>query len=569
MEKNVLLVVIISLSMALSVSATDWPTLHYNNQRVGYSPDSAPITNNTIWNYTSGDNIYSATAIHNGVAYFGAYHDYKLYAMSIYNGSTLWTSPSLGGRIYSSPAIKYGLIFIGINTYNANIYAINETDGTIVWSVDARDGVLSSPVVDNGKVYISADDSGNNPRIFCLNAYTGAHVWNFTYSGGYTYGRSSPAIHNGVVFFGLQTKLWALNANTGAHIWNYTVGGLQWHSPTISNGRVIMKNNNAVIYSLNETTGSFIWSTDIGFGNTGCAAYEAIYNGKVFAIDRHTSGQEVKLFALDESTGTHIWNHSFVAYKPSSPSVAGGIVFVGVGLGDNYFYAFNESTGTILWKYYTNNEQSTTPSISDGVVYVGGMSDKLYAFAASFPTPTTTTTTTLTTTTTPYSGYTPDDPLWAGELFCEEGYVQFGDLCCPIGTVLMGDLCCPPNTYVSNGMCCPPGTVGIPSTRKCCPLDRAIGISECCPLGSVVRNEQCCVITGVGAQELSAIVDAVLKGQITVSYALNLLLQGGDECRICKPYEVHAYGVCVPLLVIIIPALLVIGIFAMALLPKK
>lgn len=156
-----------------------------------------------------------------------------------------------------------------------------------------------------------------------------------------------------------------------------------------------------------------------------------------------------------------------------------------------------------------------------------------------------------------------------GFQFCEEGYVLIGDICCPIGTELLGDMCCPINTYVSNGMCCPPGTIGIPSIRECCPHDRAIGDFECCPLGSVVRNERCCVVTGVGAQELSAIVDAVLKKRITVSYALNLLLLGGDECRICKPYEVHAYGTCVPLIIIAIPLILLIGILAVVMLPKK
>ena len=82
-------------------------------------------------------------------------------------------------------------------------------------------------------------------------------------------------------------------------------------------------------------------------------------------------------------------------YTPSgSPSVAGGIVFIGSG---NYFYALNATTGTVLWSYYSSNsfDSSSSPAIANGVVFMGEYGLRFLAFGARATPPVTPTLTSI------------------------------------------------------------------------------------------------------------------------------------------------------------------------------
>ena len=67
-------------------------------------------------------------------------------------------------------------------------------------------------------------------------------------------------------------------------------------------------------------------------------------------------------------TGGNIW---------SSPSVSGGLVFVGSK--DNYIYALDQYTGELKWRYKTGDDVLSSPSVSGGLVFVGSWDNYIYA----------------------------------------------------------------------------------------------------------------------------------------------------------------------------------------------
>ncbi len=88
-----------------------------------------------------------------------------------------------------------------------------------------------------------------NNRIYCLNATTGAQIWNYT-AGNWV--DSSPAVANGYVYFGsIDKNLYCINATTGAQIWYYTTGAAIESSPAIAYGSVFFGSNDNVTYCLN------------------------------------------------------------------------------------------------------------------------------------------------------------------------------------------------------------------------------------------------------------------------------------------------------------------------------
>ena len=64
-----------------------------------------------------------------------------------------WKNPIGGG---SSPTVVNGVVYVGSEDFN--VYALNASTGTLLWSYTTKSTVESSPSVANGVVYVGSDD---------------------------------------------------------------------------------------------------------------------------------------------------------------------------------------------------------------------------------------------------------------------------------------------------------------------------------------------------------------------------------------------------------------------------
>ncbi len=141
-----------------------------------------------------------------------------------------------------------GVVYVGSGD---NIYALNATTGTLLWSYTTGDWVFSSPAVANGVVYVGSRD-GN---VYALNASTGTLLWSYA-TGEYV--DSSPAVANGVVYVGSENNnVYALNASTGTLLWSYTTAPGAFLA-RVANGVLYVSSRN--VYALDATTGAKLWS---------------------------------------------------------------------------------------------------------------------------------------------------------------------------------------------------------------------------------------------------------------------------------------------------------------------
>jgi len=83
------------------------------------------------------------------------------------------------------------------------------------------------------------------------------------------------------------------------------------------------------------------------------------------------------IYALDQYTGELKWKYKTGAGVYSSPSVSDGLVFVGSF--DNYIYALDQYTGELKWRYKTGDTVTSSPSVSGGLVFVGSFDNYIYA----------------------------------------------------------------------------------------------------------------------------------------------------------------------------------------------
>jgi len=277
---------------------------------------------------------------------------------------TQWAYTTGGALSFSSPAVVDGKVYIGSN--DMKVYCLDASTGAHIWNYTTGGLVDSSPAVADGKVYIGSYDG----KVYCLNASTGVHIWNYT-TGGWV--DSSPTVAYGKVYVGSwDNKVYALNATTGALIWNYTTGGYVISSSAVAYGKVYTGSDDGKVYCLDASTGAHIWNYTTTYSSM---SSPAVVDNRVYI-----GSYDGKVYCLDASTGAHVWNYTTTPgrWVHSSPAVADGKVYIGSL--DGKVYCLDASTGTHIWDYQTLAGIDSSPAIADGMVFIGSNDGTVYAF---------------------------------------------------------------------------------------------------------------------------------------------------------------------------------------------
>jgi len=362
-----------------SSDGTDWWSMfRHDLQHSGYSTSNAPDTNNVLWDYTIGFRIYSSPAVVDGRVYIGAYSPSYLfddvYCLDANTGKIIW-SYNTRASVYSSPAVWDGKVYIGSNA--KKIYCLDAITGGYIWGYKTRDGEFySSPAVADGKVYIGSEDN----YVYCLDANTGEYIWSYETGDDVV---SSPAIVDGKVYIGgWDYNVYCLDADTGSFIWSYTTGDWVDSSPAVWDGKVYIGSWNDYLYCLDANNGEYIWSYCLDQ----VMSSPAVWDGKVYISSFDG------VFCLDANTGSLIWKYKTEGWEfvwSSSPAVADGKVYIGTVwdayTSGNTFYCLDAITGDYIWSYAIDNCACSSPAVADGKVYIGSDYGTIYAFGELEP----------------------------------------------------------------------------------------------------------------------------------------------------------------------------------------
>ena len=156
---------------------------------------------------------------------------------------------------------------------------------TLRWSQKA-DGPLSYPLIARGKVFIYV--SYFRPiapacrAALCARSQTGAAVWQLPVAA--TYGEAGIAYDQGRVFLvTFDGALSAYDADTGAPAWTLQLPGRTFSDtpPTAANGVVyaVGTGNGGALYAVDEATGTLLWQRPVenGAGSSPALSGDGIY----------------------------------------------------------------------------------------------------------------------------------------------------------------------------------------------------------------------------------------------------------------------------------------------------
>lgn len=350
------------------MSAGAQTTFHGNIARTGVYDSPGPQQFNGVkWAFKTGGPIVSSPAIADGVVYIGSMDGY-LYAIDQTTGKEKWKYKSRM-PIASSPAVASGILYFVSSA--GGLAAIDVATGKLKWVLpteyerkfeaknlhglpspnqtipDAWDFFMSSPAVDNGKVYFGSGD-GN---VYAVDAQTGLLQWKFATKDVV---HASPAVANNTVYIGSwDSYLYAIDADSGQQKWAFKSGedptihnqvGFQ-SSPAVADGTVYVGCRDAHVYAVDAATGRKKW--DYPTSKSWVIGTPTVHDGMLYVGTSDSS----RFMALDAKTGRLRSNLDAGAYMFSSAALAGDLLYVGDHNGK--LYAIDSKSFKPAWEFQT------------------------------------------------------------------------------------------------------------------------------------------------------------------------------------------------------------------------
>jgi outer membrane protein assembly factor BamB len=290
-----------AFSYPVIVSGRVFVTYAYPGQSYGsqlLAVDAA--TGTKLWQRSlPGTYYWSALTYENGMV-FGLSYDGLLKAFDAATGTPLWQRQLVGQYSFSSaPTAFQGIVYTGGAGSGGTVYAVDETNGNVLWTQPVENGDQSSPAVDAGGVYVSY----SCPQVYRFQPITGAPIWHKSgpceggggrtpvLSGGKLYVRDevsfpsgyilnaanggllrrfkagpAPALDSSVAVFLTQVNgpLMAIDLTTGIGLWSMRGDDQLTTAPVIAGGVVYEGSGTGQLAALDEFTGSLLWQTNVG-----------------------------------------------------------------------------------------------------------------------------------------------------------------------------------------------------------------------------------------------------------------------------------------------------------------
>ncbi|HUI75862.1 MAG TPA: PQQ-binding-like beta-propeller repeat protein [Candidatus Acidoferrum sp.] len=312
-------------------------------------------------------------------------------------GGVKWTFKT-AGPIVSSPAIADGVVYIA--SMDGYLYAVDQSTGKEKWKFKSRMPIASSPAVAGGNLYFvssvgalaALDVATGKPKWVLpteyerkfearnLHGYPSAAQ---TIPDAWDVFMSSPAVDNGKVFFGSgDGNVYAADAQTGLLLWKFLTKDVVHASPAVANNTVYIGSWDSYLYALDEDSGQQKWAFKTGedltiHNQVGFQSSPAVVDGTVYVGCR-----DAHVYAVDAVTGRKKWDYpTSKSWVVGTPAVHDGMVYVGTS-DSARFMALDAKTGRLRFNFDAKAYMFSSAAIAGDLVYVGDHNGKLYALDA-------------------------------------------------------------------------------------------------------------------------------------------------------------------------------------------
>ena len=364
-----------------------------------FEPTSLPdyeeeLTVETLWDYSVGNGLgeigVKLEPAVDGDVIFAADTYGLVVALDRHTGDELWevelvdivkdedgdedeTPVQLSGGVGAGA----GLVLIG--SFDGELIALSQVDGSEQWRVQLSSEILSVPQTD-GDVIVTQTQDGK----LYGHELDGTRRW--VYDGTIPVltlrGTSSPVLVKGLALSGLASgKLVAIRLSNGIPIWEQRVAVAQGKSeldriidvdsqPLVDGGMVFSTSYQGRVMAVAIDSGRVRWQEDISSYQSMAAGFGNLY----------TVNAEDEIIALDKRKSDEKWKQSALTYRRlTSPSILDNYLVIADY--DGYVHFLSQVDGRFVARERADRDGvRTKPLVTGNTVYVMGNSGELTAY---------------------------------------------------------------------------------------------------------------------------------------------------------------------------------------------
>ncbi|WP_288880920.1 outer membrane protein assembly factor BamB [uncultured Kosakonia sp.] len=348
------------------------------------------FTPTTSWSTSVGNGIgkYYSTlhpAFADGVVYAADRHG-VVKALSIDDGREIWSVnlaekdgwfSTRAALLSGGVTVSGGKVYIG--TEQAQVYALNASDGSVSWKTSVVGEALSRPVVSDGLVLIHT----SNGQLQALNEADGAVKWtvNLDMPSLSLRGESAPTTAFGAAIVGGDNgRVSAVLMQQGQLIWQQRISQANGPTeidrlsdvdttPVVVNGVVYALAYNGNMTALDLRSGQIMWKRDLG------SVSDFVIDGnRIYIID-----QNDRVLALSTDGGVTLWTQSDLLHRNlTSPALYNGYIVTGDSEG--YLHWINVEDGRFVAQQKVDSSGFLTePVVAGGKLLIQAKDGTLYA----------------------------------------------------------------------------------------------------------------------------------------------------------------------------------------------
>ena len=271
----------------------------------------------------------------------------------------------------------YGKLFLG--SENGYVYALDQTDGSLLWSQKFPGEVLAAPVADAGRVVV-VTTSG---KLLALDAEKGNILWstgddqpNLTLrgqstpvlaAGGVVYGRADGRIGAVLLENGQLANVSRVASPRGATELERMIDVDA--QPVILGDELYAVAYNGQLIARKLLSGEELWKRQ----------YSSFQNMGVGPSQLVLTDAKSHVYAVDRSNGSEKWANTQLSYRNLTAPVTFGD-YVVVGDGEGYLYWLDDASGRIVAMQELDSDGLYVAPVADGdILYVQTRSGDLVA----------------------------------------------------------------------------------------------------------------------------------------------------------------------------------------------
>lgn len=278
--------------------------------------------------------------------------------------------------IHGTAAVDDEMVYVG--EYLGRLYAVDKTDGTLVWKVDLGGSIGASAALYGGYLFVSVEFS--NPadgKMFVVQASDGEVVYESPSMGGHPHSSTSIDPNRGYMFAGGNNgKFWCFDFVNKEEVWSFQMdmgadGDIK-STPAVAEDTVYVTSWDHKLHAIDIDSGEEIFEVE--------TLNRTMSSPSVYEDTVYFGSHDGRLYAVDAHDGTEKWVFDTGRTILSSPTIVPETGAVLIGSNNSNLYVIDMETGELRWDTTLNGVVSSVPTAAGDALYLFDGSGTVWKF---------------------------------------------------------------------------------------------------------------------------------------------------------------------------------------------